>query len=548
MGPMELRVSRPSSSTSWVATCFLLLLVGLSGVSAVADDSTPPAREALQARVDEAIDAGAKWLRAQQREDGSFPLARMTVGPLGDHSDQWAGGPWDKGLDALSVYTLAVCGVERDDPALVKGFENLRRLWAGRQPPRDGIGAVAHADGISTYFVSLCLLALDAAYNRGAAPLGKGPPDPKRKGKRLLGKTNFAWAKELVKWLEAAQDPGAHGRSSKRSGRSGRRRAPASGRGPSLEDGGGFGYVSPADPGSYQDHSNSQFAVLGLKSAARLGVRVSDVVFLRALRHFLAAQETEGPEVDRVDAPDAVDPKAGLAPGESRTTDEAPKKSKDIARGWGYMCPGSRNEKVPVVPGGGPGGGALPPGLLPGFPEGVTPFGDDGFLGRPTPSMTAGGVSTLVICRSELDGVRGFTKDLRQLTVKGIRDGFAWLALSLEDDGKAEPILPPGFDPGALPPGVPGIPEISSVLDDFYFLYGLERACILGGVGTVGGTAWYNVGARRIVDRQREDGSFLSKDRSNGNGRPEIDSCFALLFLKRAVFRVPDRRVVTPSD
>jgi hypothetical protein len=78
---------------------------------------------------------------------------------------------------------------------------------------------------------------------------------------------------------------------------------------------------------------------------------------------------------------------------------------------------------------------------------------------------------------------------------------------------------------------------------------GLERACILGGVMSIGGLDWYEIGALRLLDRQRDDGSFRAKDGNNANGRPEIDSCFALLFLKRAVFRMPaPRRVVTPGD
>jgi hypothetical protein len=148
-----------------------------------------------------------------------------------------------------------------------------------------------------------------------------------------------------------------------------------------------------------------------------------------------------------------------------------------------------------------------------------------------------------------LEGSKELTPELRRLAVKGIRDGLAWLARNLEEGGDEEGGLP-GLPPGVqLPPGMPTeLLASSDPLEDFYFLYGLERACILGGVKTVGGLDWYEVGARRIVECQREDGSFLSASRSNGNGRPEIDSCFALLFLKRAVFRVPDRRVVTPGD
>jgi hypothetical protein len=136
--------------------------------------------------------------------------------------------------------------------------------------------------------------------------------------------------------------------------------------------------------------------------------------------------------------------------------------------------------------------------------------------------MTAGGVSTRVICRSELEGSKALGVNLGVLTETSIRDGLAWLTHHLD----------------------------SSPLDNFYFLYGLERACVLAGVTHLGKTMWWKAGTRCILDRQQHNGSFLSENRDNGNGRVEIDTCFALLFLKRAVFRAPERSgpVITPSS
>jgi hypothetical protein len=59
----------------------------------------------------------------------------------------------------------------------------------------------------------------------------------------------------------------------------------------------------------------------------------------------------------------------------------------------------------------------------------------------------------------------------------------------------------------------------------YYYLYGLERACALAGRKKLGNRNWYAEGAAYLVDRQDPDGNW------NGD---LADTCFALLFLKRA--------------
>jgi len=497
----------------------------------------------FEERVNRAIDAGVAWLRRIQREDGSFPYHFKGMGappPAGEKPmDQggWAGGPWQKGADALAVYALAACDVPGSDAVLVKGFQRVREDWRSRRLPTSTSEAAMSADGVSTYCVSLTLMALDAACNRGVCPMGKGPP-PKDKGKGpkesvAVPPEDLTWAAEMADWLRLAQVPGndggpgepgpnaPHGEKRPKARTSGPPSLPVpTGDVPSPEDGGGFSYWSPCSPGIMPDNSNSQFAVLGLKAASRLGVRVANETWIRCLRHFLAAQETKGPAVPRVEARYATD--GGLRkPGADPVTVGAPREN-DEARGWAYDCPyfgitcGKRVLRQP------PGGTA-----------------------KPTRPMTAGGVSSLVICRSELDGVPAFTPALRRLTEKGIRDGLAWLSLHFEED--------PGRD---FPPDTP--PERArqiqnlrgGPLDDFYYTYGLERACILGGVVRIGEHDWYREGAEVLLSRQKVDGSFLGKGGGNGNGTgiDLVDTSFALVFLKRALFRIPERRVATPVD
>jgi hypothetical protein len=70
-----------------------------------------------------------------------------------------------------------------------------------------------------------------------------------------------------------------------------------------------------------------------------------------------------------------------------------------------------------------------------------------------------------------------------------------------------------------------------------YFLYALERAGILCGVEKFGPHRWYAEGAQALVRDQKPDGSWLSPH-PHGDRSRELnsvwDTCFAILFLKRA--------------
>jgi hypothetical protein len=63
---------------------------------------------------------------------------------------------------------------------------------------------------------------------------------------------------------------------------------------------------------------------------------------------------------------------------------------------------------------------------------------------------------------------------------------------------------------------------------DLYFLWCLERLGVIYGKDRIGGKDWYEWGYPIVLKAQRADGSW--QDRHD----PLIDSCFALLFLKRA--------------
>jgi hypothetical protein len=73
------------------------------------------------------------------------------------------------------------------------------------------------------------------------------------------------------------------------------------------------------------------------------------------------------------------------------------------------------------------------------------------------------------------------------------------------------------------------IPQIGG--QSFYFLWSLERVCVALDLDTIGGKDWYGWGAELLLVSQQADGSWQGQYSGN-----KADTCFALLFLKRANF------------
>ncbi len=64
----------------------------------------------------------------------------------------------------------------------------------------------------------------------------------------------------------------------------------------------------------------------------------------------------------------------------------------------------------------------------------------------------------------------------------------------------------------------------------YYWLYALERAGIFYGTEKLGAHDWYPEGAKYLLAEQKADGSWMAK----GSDHAIWDSCFAILFLRRA--------------
>ena len=138
---------------------------------------------------------------------------------------------------------------------------------------------------------------------------------------------------------------------------------------------------------------------------------------------------------------------------------------------------------------------------------------------KPYGSMTAGGVGSLVICDYILN--IDWKKD------PNVAAGMEWLSKNFSVT----------FNPG---PYEHAAMEMNSQHQYYYYMYGLERAAILYGADQIGNNYWFAKGTLALLDAQREDGSWRSK-----TGDPAADTCFAILFLRKATRALID--VPTPG-
>ena len=120
----------------------------------------------------------------------------------------------------------------------------------------------------------------------------------------------------------------------------------------------------------------------------------------------------------------------------------------------------------------------------------------------PTIQITAAGVASLFITQEFLhanDGIEGTRGNINDAF---ITKGLAWVSSHL-----AESITDPMY----------------------YAMYGIERIGVASGYKYFGPTDWFEAGSDKMVKAQQANGSWSG---SRGQG-PQIDTCFALLFLSR---------------
>jgi hypothetical protein len=255
---------------------------------------------------------------------------------------------------------------------------------------------------------------------------------------------------------------------------------------PILLRGGGRGHEASDE----EDMSNTQFALLGLWAATRCGERVEPDLLASIARHLLDAQAADGPPTRR--APD---------PGSVPASWEAPL---DHARGFTY----GPTMRGPV---------------------------------RVTGSMTAGGLSSLLVVKAMLGEAGALDPALAADLDRGIWDALAWLAGHFDADANPLGLLDPDLPPSARGPLGERLRRTWTPPWFGYWLYAIERACVIAGKRRLGTRDWYLEGARALVGTQEEDGAWRLWTRRGAEpyvaSQEIVDTCFALLFLQRATLR-----------
>jgi hypothetical protein len=177
----------------------------------------------------------------------------------------------------------------------------------------------------------------------------------------------------------------------------------------------------------------------------------------------------------------------------------------EVKAGFAYLA-GALNAPIPTGPPSFVPGGPPPPGV------------------RPQPGQQPGG-----------RGPQG-------VPPKGIRPGQGDQQPPAGKQPQAGYQPPAGFPQGQ--PGRPGgaqgpqgehpgfrmpTKDLSKMGRFYYFLWSLERAAVAYGLDKIGGKDWYAWGAEFLLKDQEKDGSWQGV-----HGEYGADTCFALLFLRRA--------------
>jgi hypothetical protein len=71
-------------------------------------------------------------------------------------------------------------------------------------------------------------------------------------------------------------------------------------------------------------------------------------------------------------------------------------------------------------------------------------------------------------------------------------------------------------------------------MENMYFLWSVERVGVLFDLKTIGKKDWYTWGAQILLANQHANGSWFGPKYMGGTNDDHVDTCFGLLFLKRA--------------
>lgn len=450
-------------------------------------------------QVNKAIEQGVNWLLAKpdrfsDRKNEFVHYGRITSPTLyGGGTGPGYGHP--AGSTALAVYTLLKCGVDPKHEVIEKGLAWLREKHriTEQYDYFNGRGASwDHTEAGSSYELSAMILALTAKYD--ARKKTSASRAAKRRSKlKIRDRDDREWLVEMVNGLiERRGVPVPDVPREKKLGW--RYNVPTVKR--TNKSGGWTRQGNKEPPHGNQDLSSTQLAALALFSAQRFGIKIPSQVWLDILEYTIAQQEDDGPEVER-HVPGFVSDRYGGKP-------------KDRARGFCYIK--------------------------------GSPHGSEG---KATGSMTACGVANILIAREMLAKDKKMRKQLidsgrlKELDQR-IHDGLAWLDKNWSSF--RNPHSRYGYH--------------------VYYLYCVERTMDILGKRLIGKRLWYPAGAKELLKIQKPqrvqvpdrkgrkkpaDGVFWHTD-STHDPKDVLDTCFALLYLKRATRGMGPPVAVTGGD
>jgi hypothetical protein len=137
--------------------------------------------------------------------------------------------------------------------------------------------------------------------------------------------------------------------------------------------------------------------------------------------------------------------------------------------------------------------------------------------GGSTASMTCAGLLGLAVAHGSTAEA---ALEKGKAAVEPAKDRVMKAGLAALSTAVGKPAGKGRVGPAVAAPGVGG--------RSYYFLWSLERVAVALDLKTIGGKDWYAWGAEAILASQGADGSW------KGEYGGSIDTCFALLFLKRA--------------
>ncbi len=436
-----------------------------------------------------AIEKGVEWLKKQQAADGTWTFDKDK--PLG------VGLQMKPGCTALCALALLKSGVKPDDPVIDKAFDYL----CGLKGPD------------YVYSAGCILLALEARYHWEPPSQALDPDDfstrsknDKKDGPKRpmnISPRELELAEICKEYLVKQQTPN-----------------------------GSWTYPLSTPKGDEKaDASHPQYALLGLDAAERLGLAVPRETYLRAIPYFVDNQEKDGPEV----APFPVFGADCSFKELAKIEKEVREKIQKVEGQFSGKKPGERNSagrteaderrtvereahgkmlKTVRKPG---------PMFARGWCYAYKPAETGSWKKVVNGSMTASALTSLFVCKAHLDQGGDYDK-VRGPVDKALRDGAAWIAHN--------------YSVTSNPAG----DKKTKCINHYYYMYGLERAGILGLVPGFGEHDWFLDGCRMFIDAQKADGDWDAG--ASGTAGPIPDTCFALLFLSRGTtpfVKIPTR-------